>query len=272
MSEENLDLVSNAPEAENPTPEAPTTETPQEEAPSQVEGNESSESPQEGESEDKSELPKGIQKRFAKLTKQKHEQQAEIENLRKQLAESKQALESYKPRGREEFASEAEWIEHLTDQKIQKYQAEQQIKYTEDKIQSTSSQSMAQSWNESVQAYAEELPDFAEVVGGVDIPMSQETLQEIVESDMGPKLAYHLAKNPEEAHYLDTLGPQARTRFLTRLEMRLESSPIMAPSKAPITKAAPTPNSNGRPGNPVSPDQMSMADWVKWRNKQLGRS
>lgn len=266
MTEENLDLVENAPEAENPTPEVPEAEETK-----ATEGNESSEAPSEGESEDKSELPKGIQKRFAKLTKQKHEQQAEIEALRTQLEESRKVLETFKTRGKDEFNSEAEWIDHITEQKLQKYQAEQQIRQTEDRIQSVSSESAAKVWSERVQSYAEELPDFAEVVGGVDIPMSQETLQEIIESDMGPKLAYHLAQNPDEAAYLDSLNAQGRTRFLTRLEIRLEDAKLASP-KAPITKATPTPQTHGRPGNPVSPENMSMSDWMKWRNKQIGRN
>ena len=207
-------------------------------------------------------LPKGLEKRLAKLTKMKYDQQARIEELEAKLRSTQQAPE----KSREEFTDD-EWIEHLADQKakehLQKFQSEQQKAYEQQK-QATEA---AAQWHKKITSFKEEMPDFQKVVGNADVDLPVDVLRDIAESDVGPRIAYYLAKNTDEAEALVDMNPRQRERFLTKLEIKLEN-PISSGTKE-ITKATPTPNGKGKSGGTVNMNNLSMDDWVAMRRKQV---
>lgn len=112
------------------------------------------------------------------------------------------------------------------------------------------------------------IPDFDKTIekfygdGGRLSPTVQE---EIRESEKGPALVYHLAKNPHIAAELNSLSPRDVAREIGRLEARLASP---APKKQ---TAAPAPLNTPKGGSatPVSertgPDDMNA--FAKWLRK-----
>ncbi len=259
MSEENLDLV-DAPVAdhvdpvvvsENDTPVPVEEEIVVEETPVEPK-------------EDK--LPKGIERRFAKLTKQKHEDRHRIEQLEAQLAQREAAQQPVKTR--EDF-TEDEWIEYVAEQKATKLLRDRDAASAQAREQEALAAEASTAWQAKISRYQEEMPDWAEVVGSADVDLPVEAIQYMNDSEVGPRMAYHLAQNPEEAERIAEMPERRRELAIIKLEMQMEAKAATAPQNLEVTKAVPTPRGGGRPGGKSNMDAMSMDDWMKARNNQL---
>mgnify|MGYP007100053525 CR=1 FL=1 len=120
----------------------------------------------------------------------------------------------------------------------------------------------ADSWNKRIAAATAEMPDFEEVLASSDVPMTPPMQRAIMESDIGPKLAYYLANNPDEAEQIAGMSPIGAIRTLGRIEERLAN----AKPEVKTTNAPP-------PIKPVGakavvtkdPGKMSDAEYEKWR-------
>lgn len=116
-----------------------------------------------------------------------------------------------------------------------------------------------------VAAGQKEFPDFDAVVNeavadGLIEPGS-ELHMAIIESDMGHKVAYHLAKNPDEAERIAALPPRALAREIGKLEAKLAVAPAPKPKPAPIEPVG------GKASKPSGlSDDEPMDAWVKKRN------
>jgi hypothetical protein len=91
---------------------------------------------------------------------------------------------------------------------------------------------------ERQEAFKKATPDYEDVIGEADFEIPNLAQQYLVESDVGPQLAYHLAKNPDVAASLRKLSPRRLLAELGKLEVKLE-----APAAA--AKPAPTAATNG---------------------------
>lgn len=86
-------------------------------------------------------------------------------------------------------------------------------------------------------------PDYEEVVGSSDLEVPPVGMQFLIESDVGPQLAYHLAKHPDEVTRLQKLSPSRVLAELGKLETRFEKSaaPAMAAAAPSPVSRAPAP-------------------------------
>jgi hypothetical protein len=112
-------------------------------------------------------------------------------------------------------------------------------------------------------------PDYQAVVYDPTAPISPTMAEIIAESDVGPQLAYHLAKNRDVARSIYNLPPTAAARELGRIEARLSQ-----PKEPPRTSSAPPPAPKVEAVEPEverDPDKMSVTEWLKWREKSLKR-
>lgn len=106
-------------------------------------------------------------------------------------------------------------------------------------------------------------PDFDSVIseGANNVTLSKTALDALTESDLGPHIAYHLAKNPDEADAIADLPARKQVLAIGRLEERLET--------ARKTKAPPLINPVGQSGTTTKdPDKMSMDEWWAHRAKK----
>ena len=107
--------------------------------------------------------------------------------------------------------------------------------------------------------------DFDEVVGNQELPISQDMLQLMAESDVGADVAYHLGKNPAEARRLAMMPPAMMGREMARLELKMNAQP--APS-------IPTPIDTGSNvsgvGESTVPDlsKLSTEEYIKQRRSR----
>lgn len=122
-----------------------------------------------------------------------------------------------------------------------------------------------------VQAVKKELTDWDDVfeeAGDMQVP--PDTAQFVLESEVGPKIAYHLAKNPSEMDRLLALSPTRRLAELGKLEDRLATK---APAPAKKTSAAPPKLVETKGGTDVLPPgrPTSFTEWKANRDRQAKR-
>lgn len=222
-------------------------------------------------------VPKGVQKRIDRAVRQKYEAEARAKMLEERVAAMEQQVQrpqQQKPIDNSEplienfdnfdtyVAAKAEWIaerkiEQTLSARDQKQMAEREAA---ERTKTTDS------WNKRIAAATVEMPDFEEVLASSDVPMTAPMQQAIMESEIGPKLAYYLANNPEEAEKIAGMSPVGAIRTLGRIEERLATGkPTVSTTNAPPplkpigTKAVVT----------KDPGKMSDAEYAKWRKSYV---
>lgn len=218
-------------------------------------------------------IPKGVQKRIDRAVRQKYEAEARTKMLEERLAylEQRQNQPQQRPIDNSEpkienfdnfdtyVAAKAEWIaskkiEETLTEREKKQQAERS-NYERQQVQTT--------WAKRVSEATAEMPDFEEVIASSEVPMTEPMQSAIMESDIGPKLAYFLANNPDEAVRIANLPPISAIRALGRIEERLQTQPAKKPTSAP----EPIKPVGARATVKKSPGQMSDAEYAKWRKQ-----
>jgi hypothetical protein len=125
----------------------------------------------------------------------------------------------------------------------------------------------AESWQKRVMTAQTEMSDYDDVVGSSDLVFRDPVvLSAIQESDIGPKIAYYLASNPDEADEIADLTGIAAVRAIGRLEAKLSvkgSNTTKTP--APIK---PVGNNSSVTKDPA---KMSDAEFAKWRKSQIAQ-
>jgi hypothetical protein len=242
-----------------PEPEAPKAETPPE-----------PEKPKEPE------VPKGVQKRIDRAVREKYEAQARAKMLEERLAalEQRAAPQQQTPiKDSEPTIDKFDNFDEYVSAKA-KWIAKQELESTlseREKAQAAAREAAArqqsvESWTKRVSAATAEMPDFEDVIASSDVPMTDVMQQSIMESDIGPKLAYHLATHPEEAYKIAQLPPIRAVAALGRLEERLETAkPATKPTQAP----PPVQPVGTRATASKDPGKMTDAEYAKWRKTRV---
>lgn len=127
---------------------------------------------------------------------------------------------------------------------------------------------------EAIEKARAELPDFDEVVGSSDAPVTEAMVEAILESDVSAKLQYHLAKNPTEAERIARLSPTAQVKAIGALEAKLganakPAAPAQAQDKTKVSSAPPPITPVGsRSGGTKALEKLGMDDYMAERRKQ----
>lgn len=143
--------------------------------------------------------------------------------------------------------------------------------------QQEAQQKRMSSFAERQTAFAKATPDYEDLVlRDMSLPITDAMRDVIVDSEQGPEVAYHLAKNREVAERIARLPAHLAARELGRIEARLEAAKEAAkrPTVPPVSKAPPPPPTVEAVDVEVEkdPDSMTMKEWLKWRNKDLRKS
>lgn len=128
----------------------------------------------------------------------------------------------------------------------------------------------AETWQSRVADAAKEYDDFDDYAD-VSIPLTPQMREFLVESEIGPKLGYTLAKNTTEAQRIFGLNPVQQVKALAKLELELTGN--STPPVKQVTKASAPPPIKplaGGTSGPVVKDprraEMSYQEFVAWRN------
>ena len=200
--------------------------------------------------EDRKQNPK-LEKRFSDLTKQREAARQEAQRER----EAREALEARlrdleskanpvkdEPKFDEEpkpeqFTDMYEYAKALTDYKVDQRLQEEKQKEAVAKAEAER-QKVINTWAKRVEAAKTEMPDFEAMVGSADVVVSNEVRDAIFESDVGPRILYHLAENPEIAEKLQGMTLTRALATIGKLEAQFEKTepqtkPAVGKSKAP---------------------------------------
>ena len=267
-----------AQEQQSPSPADASTETPETvtEELQQTEPQEAAEKPEQGDEGDDQggeekpqEKPKrSARERINELTKRAHEAEREVQRLR-EASERRPAETAEKP-SPDKFGSYDEYVEALADWRADQRVAESFKKRDAERSQAAAAraaEARAQAWHERQSAFREDTPDYDAVVGKSAVQVAAHVVDTLLDSDSGPELAYHLAKNPETAKRINALSPLAAAREIGRIEATLS-----IPAAPPVKPAsnAPAPITPVRSSAPAAVDLASanMDQYIAARRKQ----
>jgi len=217
--------------------------------------------------DDKGQFKSGAQKRIDALVFQRHQAEREAAYWKQQA----QAVQSGSTAPKlADFDTHDEYdqamLQHRIDEGVNRglsKTAEQQATKFEQQAQSAA----AETYNQRVTDAVTRIPDFVEVVSKSDVPMSPALHEALMDSERGPELVYHLAKNPAEAERLNSMSVRQMDREIGRLETTLGAKPAAPPPPAARTTSAPPPV---KPGTPASapantdPSRMNQAEFEAW--------
>ena len=215
---------------------------------------------------------KGVQPRIDELTRARREAEREASYWRG-IAQQGQAQQSapaapIKPTP-DKYDDYGEYVEALTDWKADQAVAKRMDQDNTRKVVETRTQTFAE---RQVAARAV-MPDYDAVVGSSDTPIANHVGEAIMESDRGPELAYHFAKNPDVLQNLNGMSPTQAAREIGKLEATLPTKTTPAvPSKKLSTTPAPA-NASVTQGRATAPAlaNASMDEYMAQRKSQGAR-
>ncbi len=212
---------------------------------------------------------KGIQPRIDELTRARREAEREATYWKAVANGNSEGSAQAAPKKPtpDKFEDYGAYVEALTDWKTEEVVS----KRMSERAQAQQQEARTTTWNERQAEARTAMPDYDEVVGSSETPLSSHVAETILESEYGPALAYHLARNPEVLTRLNGMSPLQAAREVGRIEASL-SSPTAAPTvKTTNTpKPASTTASQGRTTT-VDPNKMSMDEYRKFRAGQGAR-
>jgi hypothetical protein len=210
---------------------------------------------------------KPISERMSELVSQRKAAETEAQQAKREAAELRARLEAMsaqaapvkeEPRpDRSKFASDEDYIEAVAEWKADQRLAKREQEQAEARAKAERDQ-LVKGWQDAQQRARAEIEDYDDVIKVSDVQLPGHLHQAILESDVGPHLAYYFAKHPDEAKRYASMSPTKSLRELGRLEDRLtedDDQPAAKPSpKAEVekSKAPPpiTPVKDGRAADP----------------------
>jgi len=234
--------------------------------------------------EDRKQNPK-LEKRFSKMTEQREAARAEAqtERLARQELEAKlrdyeaKAKPSAEPKADEEpqpnqFSDMYEYAKALTDYRVDQRMNEEKQKEVQAKVQAERDK-VINTWAKRVESAKSEMPDFEDMVGSADVVVSNEVRDAIFESEVGPRILYHLAENPEIAEKLQGMTLTRALATIGKLEGQFEKAepqikPTVGRSKAPAPINPIKASANG-PVTELDGNRQFHGNYQAWKAARL---
>lgn len=228
-----------------------------------------------------------MQPRIDELTRQKHEARREADYWRQRAeAAAKPPEAPPKEPTADQFDNYGDYVKALAKWEAKGVFEEQTKERDTRTAAEKQASARASNWVKNTDALKAELPDYHDVVSASEVPVTDVVKDLLLDSDAGPRIAYHLSKNPDVAEKLNAMTEREAAREIGRLEVKLAASAPPASDEAAAeieaqTPVAPTPparktTSAPAPAKPVTAgrsttpplDKMSQADYEKTRKAQ----
>ena len=223
-----------------------------------------------------------LEKRFSEITKQREEARKEAQNERQARVELEQRLAAMEQQKQpqqafnvdsepqpSQFNDAFEYAKALAEFSTEKALAERDRQVAQQREQEAQ-QRIIQSWAQKVQEAKAELPDFDDLVASSDVVVNNAVRDAILESDVGPKILYHLAENNDLAKKIASLSPNAALREIGKLEARFEVNPETKQTAPVVRSKAPAPiqpirGGQGKADVPISADGEFHGSYQAWK-------
>jgi len=223
-----------------------------------------------------------LEKRFSEITKQREEARKEAQNERQARVELEQRLAALEQQRQpqqafnvdqepqpSQFSDAFEYAKALAEYSTEKALAERDRQVAQQREQEAQ-QKIIQSWAQKVQEAKADLPDFDDLVASSDVVVNNAVRDAILESDVGPKILYHLAENNDLAKKIASLSPNAALREIGKLEARFEVNPETKQTAPVVRSKAPAPiqpirGGQGKADVPISADGEFHGSYQAWK-------
>jgi len=238
--------------------------------------------------EERKQNPK-LEKRFSEITKQREQarqeaaQEREVrQRLEAQLAAVRQQQQPQQVRPADgkpqpsQFTDAFEYAESLAD-----WSAEQALGRRDredlERRADEARQKVISTWAQKVATAKSDIPDFDDMVASSGVAVSDPIRDAILESDVGPQILYHLAKEDDLAKKIASMSPFAALREIGKLEAKFEtqtqtrqSNPV-GKSKAP-PPISPIRNAGGAKNAEIGSDGQFHGSYQAWKEaRKAGR-
>lgn len=169
---------------------------------------------------------------------------AEREAREKAEADAKALREKYEPPKSDEIGPEPlpsqftdvnEYSKALKDWTAENVRREDARKAAEERAAQERAK-IAQDWQKRQTEAKASIEDYEKVISESDVKVSNEVRDAILESDVGPQLLYHLAKNPEVAEKIGSMTVGRALKELGRLEVKLSGGTAESGPKSEKTE------------------------------------
>jgi hypothetical protein len=223
-----------------------------------------------------------LEKRFSEITKQREEARKEAQSERQARVELEQRLAALEQQRQpqqavnvdqepqpSQFSDAFEYAKALAEYSTEKALAERDRQVAQAREQEAH-QKIIQSWAQKVQEAKAELPDFDDLVAASDVVVNNAVRDAILESDVGPKILYHLAENNDLAKKIAGLSPNAALREIGKLEARFEVKAETKQTNPLVKSKAPAPiqpirGGQGKADVPISADGEFHGSYQAWK-------
>lgn len=194
-----------------------------------------------------------LEKRFSDLTKQREQLRKEVEQERAAKAELENRLKALETQAApkqeqssnqrpqpSQFVDAFEYAEALAD-----WSAEQALVRRDredlERRADEARQKVISTWAQKVATAKADIPDFDDMVASSGVAVSDPIRDAILESDVGPQILYHLAKEDDLAKKIASMSPFAALREIGKLEAKFETQTQAKPSNPVGKSKAPPP-------------------------------
>lgn len=213
---------------------------------------------------------RGVQPRIDELTRARREAERNAEYWKQIATGQAQTSAPAAPQKptQDQFKDFSEFVEALTDWKSERAAEKIVNARSEQDTARRSADDAAKTYYTRATEFAKTTPDFAEVVGAADVPLSRHVEESLTDSEFGPQLAYEFAKHPELLHKLNGMTPRAADREIGRIEASFVPKTAATPEVTKRVSQAPTPaNTSARSGASTAQSlvDMPMDEFVKAR-------
>lgn len=147
------------------------------------------------------------------------------------------------------------YAEDLADWKVKEAFAKKDREDLQ-KQQVNDRQKVADTWVSRQKELEQEYPDYLEVANSLDVVVSNEVRDAIIESEVGPRILYYLGQNPDEAKRIAGMKMGPALKAIGRLEANLEPAAKADPEQKgdpkPMPKPAVKPSNAPAPIKPLN--------------------
>ena len=195
------------------------------------------------------------------------EREAELTRLQKQLDEAPRPQQPMKTLADFDY-DESQFQGYVLERSQQVARDEARMALKEERAEQAAGKAQSE-YVKQEQAFAEEHPDYRELVYDESLPISVPMAEAIRVMEGGPEVAYYLAKNPDTAADIAGMGPIQAAMMMADLRVQLRGETAKASKK--VSDAPPPPpkkiggSEPGRKVSTTSPesDKLSDAEWFK---------
>lgn len=204
------------------------------------------------------ELDAILEKKTAKLIRQREQERGRAQAYEQQLAKAQPPQVGAKPQ-LSQFNNEDDFIEAAAKWKQDQTNAQRQ---TQEAVMHESQ------FASKVTDFRDELSELVDLSKFDKLTISTAMAHAILDSDMSTKLGAHLVANPDEATRIANLSPARQAAEIGKLEATLSTAKSKSISNAP---APIKPIGAGGATDSGLRDDLPIEEWMRRRNKERSR-